>query len=57
MVTDKNGEIWLSTKEAAVYLELSVSRIYHIKNFLTHRKAPRLLFMKSRLLDDYMSIS
>ena len=60
MVTEKDGSQWLSPKEAADYLSLSVSRIYHLKNFLTHRKGntrkSRVLFLKETLLDDYLNI-
>ena len=60
MVTDLNGDVWLSPKEAAVELGLTVGRIYQLKNFLTHRKGnsnkSRVYFLKSTLFDDYMSI-
>jgi len=60
MVKDANGDVWLSPQEAADRLGLSVSRIYHIKNHLTHSKGnsrrSRLFFLESTLFDDYMSI-
>lgn len=55
----QNGDVWLSPKEAADRLGLSVDRIYHIKNKLTHRKgnsrASRLYFLEATLFDDYMN--
>ena len=61
MVTDKNGDVWLTPKEAAQKLSLSVGRIYQIKNSLTHRKVGsaqqgRVFFLDSTLFDDYMNI-
>jgi hypothetical protein len=61
MVTDNNGDGWLTPKEAAIKLGLSVSRIYQIKNFLTHRKSgtsnqSRVFFLDSTLVDDYLNI-
>ena len=60
MVTERDGSEWLSPKEAADYLNLSVGRIYHLKNYLTHRKGnnkkSRVLFLKETLLDDYLNI-
>lgn len=60
MVRDSNGDEWLTAKEAAVELGLTVGTIYHIKNQLTHRKGSsnkaRVYFLKSTLFDDYMSI-
>ena len=60
MVTDSNGELWLSVKEAAARLNLSVSRLYQIKDSLTHRKVGsqkqgRVFFLDRTLLDDYMN--
>ena len=59
MVTIDNGEVWLSPKEAAQRLGLSVSRIYHIKNRLTHRKGnsirSKVYFRESTLFEDYMN--
>lgn len=59
MVTIDNGEVWLSPKEAAQRLGLSVSRIYHIKNRLTHRKGnslrSKVYFLESTLFEDYMN--
>lgn len=58
MVKEKNGDVWLSPQEAAERLGLSVSRLYHIKNRLTHRKGnspkSRVFFLESTLFDDYM---
>lgn len=60
MVREKDGSEWLSPKEAAAYLNLSVSRVYHLKRHLTHRKGntpkSRVLFLKETLLDDYLNI-
>ena len=61
MVTDSKGEVWLTPKEAATKLNLSVSRIYQIKNSLTHRKVGstnqgRVFFLDRTLFDDYMNI-
>lgn len=60
MVREANGEVWLSPQEAADKLGLSVSRIYHIKNRLTHRKgnsrSARVFFLDKTLFDDYMNI-
>jgi hypothetical protein len=60
MVKDAKGDVWLSPQEAADQLGLSVSRIYHIKNQLTHRKGnscrSRVFFLASTLFDDYMNI-
>lgn len=59
MVKDTNGVVWLSPKEAADKLGLSVGRIYHIKNKLTHRKGntsrARVFFRESTLFDDYIN--
>jgi hypothetical protein len=60
MVKEPNGDVWLSPQEAADRLGLSVGRIYHIKDQLTHRKGnsirSRLFFLESTLFDDYMNI-
>jgi hypothetical protein len=61
MVKDNKGETWLSPKEAAQKLNLSVGRIYQLKNSLTHRKVGsekqgRVFFLDRTLLDDYMNI-
>ena len=61
MVTDRNGDIWLTPKEAAKKLDLSVGRIYQIKESLTHKKVGsekqgRLFFLDRTLVDDYMNI-
>lgn len=61
MVTDNQGDIWLTPKEAAVKLNLSVGRIYQLKKHLTHRKVGtanqgRVFFLDSSLFDDYMNI-
>lgn len=57
MVKDKNGDIWLSPKEAAVRLSLSVGRIYQLKDKLTHRKGDnkqsRIFFLERTLFDEY----
>ena len=61
MVKDGKGEVWLTPKEAAIKLNLSVGRIYQIKNSLTHRKVGgnkqgHLFFLDRTLFDDYMSV-
>ena len=60
MVREDNGDVWLTPPEAADRLGLSISRIYHIKNQLTHRKGnsktSRLYFLESTLFEDYMNI-
>ena len=60
MVTDSDGDVWLSPKEAAEELGLSVGSIYRLKDFLTHRKGntkkSRVFFLKRTLVDDYLSI-
>ena len=60
MVTDKNGDVWLTPKEAAIELSLSVSRVYQIKNYLTHRKGntkqSRVYFLRKTLFDEYNNI-
>lgn len=60
MVTDENGEVWLTMKEAAIELNLSVVRVRQIKKFLTHRKGntpqSRVYFLKRTLFEDYLNI-
>lgn len=60
MMKDGSGDVWLTPKEAADCLGLSVSRVYHIKDFLTHRKGSsskaRVYFLQSTLIDDYLNI-
>lgn len=60
MVTDDNGDVWLTPQEAADELNLTRDRIYHIRDKLTHRKGnkdkSRVFFLKSALFDDYMNI-
>ena len=60
MVKDARGDVWLSPQEAADRLGLSVSRIYHIKNHLTHCKGnsnrSRVFFLEATLFDDYTNI-
>jgi hypothetical protein len=60
MVKDKNGDVWLNVREAAEYLGLSVGRVYHIKDSLTHRKGnsrtSRIYFLESAIIDDYLNI-
>lgn len=59
MIKDKNGDIWLTVKEAAERLGLSVGRVYHIKNRLTHKKGnargSRIYFLEETLFDDYLN--
>jgi hypothetical protein len=59
-ILDANGEEWVTPAEAARILHISVDRIYHIKNHLTHRKgnspSSRVFFLKRTLFEDYMSI-
>lgn len=61
MITDPNGDTWLTPQEAADRLGLSVSHIYHIKCRLTHRKGntsrSRVFFLERTLFDDYMDNS
>ena len=60
MIAEQNGDVWLTPQEAAARLGLSVGRIYHIKDKLTHRKGnsprSRVFFLESRLFEDYTSI-
>lgn len=61
MVKDSNGDTWLSPKEAATMLNLSVGRIYQLKNSLTHRKVGtasqgRVFFLERKLFDDYTNL-
>lgn len=60
MVKGLNGDVWLTPQEAADRLCLSRGRIYHLKDYLTHRKGmgrkARVYFLESTLIDDYMSI-
>ena len=61
MVKDEKGDVWLTPKEAAVKLSLSVGRIYQIKHSLTHRKVGsenqgRVFFLDRTLFDDYMNM-
>lgn len=60
-MVDNNGNVWITAKEAALRLNLSVSRIYHIKNRLTHRKIgdspkSRILFLERAIVNDYLSL-
>ena len=59
-IEDADGDEWVTAEEAAAILNLSKSRIYQIKNHLTHRKGnspqSRVYFLKSRLFEDYMNI-
>ena len=62
MVTYKERNGWLTPKEAAKKLNLTVGRIYQLKNQLTHRKVGsekqgRVYFLDSTLVDDYLSIT
>lgn len=56
----KDDNDWVTADEAAKILKLSRSRIYQIKNHLTHKKGntpqSRVLFKKSRLQEDYMNM-
>ena len=55
MVTDGDGNVWLTPQEAANKLGLSRDRIYHIKDRLTHKKGDsRIFFLDRTLVDDYM---
>ena len=51
---------WISAEEAAKILNISRSRVYQIKNHLTHRKGntpqSRVFFKKSRLREDYLNM-
>ena len=59
MVKDDKGDVWLTPKEAAIKLSLSVGRIYQIKDSLTHRKGntpqSHVYFLERTLFDDYMN--
>ena len=59
MVTDENGDVWLTPQEAADKLGLSVGRIYHLKNQLTHLKGDslrsRVYFLERSLFEDYIN--
>ena len=53
---------YLSAKEAAEYLSLSVSRIYHLKHKLPHikcgeSKSSKVLFIREKLIDAYQTIN
>lgn len=57
MVTELNGDVWLTPQEAAERLGLAVGTIYHYKSHLTHRKGrSRVFFLESTLFDDYMNM-
>lgn len=61
MVKDNKGDVWLTPKEAAQKLDLSVGRIYQIKEHLTHRKIGaanqgRVFFLDKTLVEDYMNM-
>jgi hypothetical protein len=61
MVKDEKGDMWLTPKEAAIKLNLSLGRIYQIKHSLTHRKVGtksqgRVFFLDRTLFDDYMNM-
>ncbi len=60
MVKDSKGDVWLTAKEAAIRLELSVGRIYQLKDKLTHRKGnspqSHVFFLERTLFDDYMNV-
>lgn len=60
MVKDDKGDVWLTPKEAAIKLNLSVGRIYQLKDSLTHRKQGnasqgRVFFLDRTLFNDYMN--
>ena len=50
---------YVTAQEAADILHISRSRLYHIKDRLTHRKGntpqSQILFRKDTLVDDYMN--
>lgn len=60
MVTDNKGEEWLTPKEAAIELGLSVSRIYQLVNDLPHKKGGnkrgRVFFLRKTLFENYLNI-
>jgi len=60
MITDKNGDVWLTPQEAANKLGLSRDRVYHIKDKLTHKKGSsdksRVFFLERTLFEDYTNI-
>lgn len=55
-----NNQEWLTPAEAAAYLGISRSRIYAIKNRLTHRKGhspqARVFFLRETLFNDYLNV-
>lgn len=59
-IEDADGDVWVTAEEAATILNLSKSRIYQIKSYLTHKKGnspqSRVYFLKNRLFEDYMNI-
>ena len=60
MVKDSKGDVWITAKEAAIKLNLSVGRIYQLKDKLTHRKGnnpqSHVFFLERTLFDDYMNV-
>lgn len=58
-MADFDHKQWLTPAEAAEYLGISRSRIYHLKDKLSHYKGrskqSRVLFLKEHLLDDYLN--
>ena len=57
MVKDDKGDVWLTTKEAATKLNLSVGRIYQIKNRkIGDTNQGRVFFLERTLFDDYMNM-
>lgn len=56
----RNDIDYCTAEEAAKILHISRSRVYHLKNKLTHikqgkNKQGRVLFRVDRLLDDYLT--
>jgi ACT domain-containing protein len=58
-MADLDRKQWLTPAEAAEYLGISRSRIYHLKDKLSHfkgrTKQSRVLFLKENLLEDYLN--
>lgn len=57
---NKEEEVWLTTKEAAAILGISVKRLWSIKDRFPHTKqgeydAGHLRFLKSGLMENYIN--
>jgi hypothetical protein len=57
MVTDNNGDVWLTPQEAADRLGLTIGTIYHLRKHITHRKGKsRVFFLERTLFEDYINL-